>query len=612
MRQDVFAKNNSARGVSDRHQRIAFWACVGGFLINNLLFVMYAFNDGVNGFLLFNNVFYSVVIAGIAWSSYRNRYFSLILSLGIAAIYLHMWGTSFIDAYLGQASNLSFPTLLFAPLFLVLIMGFRLLIANALIQGLAVYVYARLFLADVYGLDPLHTDTSTIALQLALLSTVSVLVLAVVAYSREKTDRRLLKLLGESERLAAQDPLTGLKNRRAFMEAVDEMWQLKAPFAVAFIDLDRFKPVNDEFGHAIGDHVLKLIGERLNETSNVLTVSRFGGDEFAVMLKACDMSDLSASVQAIHNAVTAPIDVEIAHISVGASVGYALAYADAANVSEFLHAADTAMMRSKAEGGGVSKFDVDKDDASMASNAIQELFRQALQSGQIKAALQPIVDSRTKEIVGHELLARWVDSGLKRDPSPLEFIPIAEKLGLLNHLLWVTLDQAIPVARQHDGFLAINVSPSQLSSRFFLDGLRAKLVERGFPMNRLEIEVTEHVAFRNVTENIEVLREARAMGCRIVLDDFGAGYASLSLLGKLPLDKVKLDKSLQDTEDLEGVLGATIRLAVDLGFECCVEGVEDEQAEQRVERHHCHQMQGYRFGRPKIVEHESQTLRLVS
>ena len=224
------------------------------------------------------------------------------------------------------------------------------------------------------------------------------------------------------------------------------------------------------------------------------TVARFGGDEFALLIEEqADAQQLDQLVHALYRSCVSEIDVDVAKVSVGASFGFAKAFEDAVSVSDLLHAADTAMMRCKSSGGGVAKFDADKDDASLASAAVEELFRKALRAGQIVPALQPIIDSRSRQIVGHELLARWPDSGLARTPSPAEFIPIAEKLGLLNDVLWSTLDAALTRIKHQAGFLAINVSPSQLSSGTFLDTLKSRVEAQDFSMDRIELEITEHV-----------------------------------------------------------------------------------------------------------------------
>lgn len=610
---DVFSENNAAHGVSDRRQRIAFWVALIGLAANTILFSLYVVNDSLSAFLFVNYTYYSVVLLLIAWSAFRNWQFEAVLSIGIAAIYFHMWGTTFFDAWSGNASILSFPTLLFIPLCMILISGPRVLVLYAVTQAAFVYLYMKYFGAGVFGFDPSRVDTTNLAILLAVMSAITLLILSIVSFSRGKTDARLLDLVREKERLAAQDPLTGLQNRRAFIGEVDTLWATKTPFSIVFIDLDRFKPINDAFGHAAGDRVLQTIAARLQDTDHTLAVARFGGDEFAVLIPGEDSDrDLHERVKALHRECVAEIDIDITKVSVGASFGYAQAFQDAASASDLLHAADTAMMRSKASGGGVKKFDAALDDASLASAAMEELFRKALRGGQIKPALQPIVDAHSLEVVGHELLARWSDSNLSRTPTPAEFIPIAEKLGLLNDVLWVTLTAALDAMKHERGFLAVNVSPSQLSSSAFVTRLQDCVEQSGFSMHRIELEITEHVAFRNLEDNISVLEAVRALGCKIVLDDFGSGYSSLSLLEDLPLDKVKIDRSLQSAKQKRGVLPATIRLARDLGFECCVEGIETESAAQFAAGKGARQMQGFWFGEPTLVSRKDRHLKIAS
>ena len=609
---DVFAKNNSLKSVDDRAQRIAFWMSLIGLIVNTVLFFLYIWYDDLSSLLIANYLYYTAVIVAIALSSYHNVHFKRTVSFGITAIYLHMWGTAFYDAVIGNGSVLSFPTLLFIPICLVLVSGHRFLLGNSILQGVAVYIYAKYFLAGVYNLDVTSADTTSIAILLALLSSLSLGVLAIVSYARAKTDNRLLRLVRETERLAAEDPLTGLKNRRAFMSYLETCWEKQTCFAVVFIDLDRFKPLNDVYGHAIGDTVLRVIGDRLKDVASAQRAARFGGDEFAVVIDdPAQLDQLGDVIAGLHDAITAEIDVEVARVSVGASFGYALAYEDASSLSELLHAADTAMMRCKGATLNIAKFDRALDDTTLGSDAMEELFRQALKQGDIKAALQPIMSGSNGEVAGYELLARWENSGLPRAPSPAEFIILAEKLGLLNELLWKTLEQALPYCRATSGFLAINVSPSQLSSDRFVDDLSEVLHRFGFPGSRLDIEVTEHVAFRNLEDNVRTLCDLQALGCRIVLDDFGAGYSSLSLLDKLPLNKVKLDKSLQDETGGHEVLNATIRLVQDLGLGCCVEGIETQEAADYVMQRGCDFLQGYHFGRPEIIQ-SGETIRLAS
>ncbi|MEO0452124.1 MAG: GGDEF domain-containing protein [Pseudomonadota bacterium] len=274
---DVFLKNNSARSVSDRAQRIAFLVSIAGAFLNTLLFSMYMINDGLSSLLITNFLFYMIPLSAIALSSYHNWNFQMVLDAGIATVYFYMWGTTFYDAIMGHPSALSYPTLLFMPFLLILVTRHQLLIAYAITQAVLVYAYGAHFMVDAFELDSPDLNPSMIAILLALLSSITLLTLAIVAYSRQKTDNRLLALVQETERMAAQDPLTELKNRRAFMEDLERLRALKTPFAVAFIDLDRFKPLNDEFGHAAGDEVLKSIASRLQVAPYMVSAARLGG-----------------------------------------------------------------------------------------------------------------------------------------------------------------------------------------------------------------------------------------------------------------------------------------------------------------------------------------------
>ncbi|MCR9269959.1 MAG: bifunctional diguanylate cyclase/phosphodiesterase [Hyphomonadaceae bacterium] len=608
-----FLQGTKTRSVEDRGRRIAFWIALVGWAQTNTIYGLYAYHNEFTWLHLVRYLFYTVTLGGIAVSAHKNWNFKLIRALGFGALYFHMWGVAFYDAWQGNGSLMSFPPLLFTPIFLVLILGYRALLFFAAAQAAMVYIYARVYVADIYGFDKSVVNTAELGAIFGLASGVSLIILAIVSYAREKTDKRLLKLIQETERLAAEDPLTGLSNRRSFIQRVNGLWNDRVPFTVAFFDLNKFKPLNDEYGHAIGDAVLKAIGQRLQRNPNVIEAARFGGDEFAAIIEEDLQShDLDERIRCLHAEITAPIEVEFGQVSVGAAMGFARAMIDAKNVSNLLHAADTAMMRCKSSGETIAKFDRAHDQIGLSTNVICEKFRKAIDEGEIKPALQPVVDATTTRVVGYELLARWPDSGLPRDPGPLEFIPIAEKLGLLNQLLWSTMDQALAYLQGSNGFLAINVSPSQLSNSKFLIDLFNIVDAHAFSTSQVELEITEHVAFRNLEENIVVLTKARELGFQIVLDDFGSGYASLSLLERLPLTKIKLDKSLMGNLKEGGVLKAAIDLASTLGFQSCIEGIETEREARFATKQGCDQMQGYWFGHPEIIQLKDPSLRVAS
>jgi diguanylate cyclase (GGDEF)-like protein len=428
---------------------------------------------------------------------------------------------------------------------------------------------------------------------------------------------RLRDLVSETAQLAAEDPLTGLQNRRSFVDLVTAQKNAGRPLTLVFIDLDRFKPLNDQYGHAVGDQVLREIGRRLIEQPYVTGAARLGGDEFAALFEAPEEAEANERLMlALHNCLTAPIHCAALSVSVGASIGWVSAAGEGTSVSEILHCADVAMRRAKVEHTGVVEFDPVFDQAALTSSAIEIAFRDALANGNIRAALQPIVSARSGKIVTLELLARWPESGFPRDPAPQDFIPIAERLGLLNDMLWSTMHQALPALAGTTWSLAINVSPSQLTSRHFLRNLCGVIARHGISENRIELEVTELVALRNVSENCAVLDEARALGFLVALDDFGAGYSSLAVLDRLPLDKIKLDRAfvgeLRDRAITQKIMRATMSLAHELGISCTVEGIECAETAALVASFGCDEMQGNWLGMPELVELRPHPMSLAS
>lgn len=420
-----------------------------------------------------------------------------------------------------------------------------------------------------------------------------------------------------NKKMAGEDPLTGLKNRRSFLTRVDELQAAEKPYCVLFVDLDRFKPINDQYGHSIGDQVLREIGRRLQQASQAYCVARFGGDEFALLLRyKGDLLEIRSAIDTIYESISADIQTDVGALYVGVSIGYAIAQLDGKTPKELLHAADTAMRRAKSERGGVTHYDPSVDAGAQSIAVLENSFRSAIAAGGVKAALQPIVRSSDHLVLGYELLARWPNSGFPKDPSPNEFIPIAEKYGLLNGLLWETLRQALPVIAGTTKRIAINVSPSQLASTRFFPRLESILTQFDISPTQIELEITEQIAVRNIDENAKILAQAKARGFTIALDDFGTGYSSLSMLDALPLDKLKLDRTFLQRSQLNGqsskVLAATIQLARQLGIVCCVEGIEDEQTADLVTRYGCDQLQGYWFGYPKLAQEYDTALRLVS
>lgn len=425
-----------------------------------------------------------------------------------------------------------------------------------------------------------------------------------------ETQNEMAKLAEENARQAREDTLTGLSNRRHFVEKLQELQSRKQAFALAFIDLDRFKPLNDEHGHAVGDEALRTIGVRLMQDDGIDFAARLGGDEFGILLwKTDSLRDLDATLGRVWRHVTGTLKTSIGPVDLGASLGCVAQGELFEDHSKLMHAADVAMIRAKSGGGGVALFDPDLDSGMLEFAEIESAFRAAVRDGRIRAALQPIKCVKSQRIKKYELLARWqrLDGG--KALSPNEFIPLAERLGLLNQILWGTLNQALPVIRGTDLTLAINISPSQLLSAGFFAKLNAELHRHLVPARQIELEITEQVALRNDEENLNHLVRASEAGFSIVLDDFGTGYSSISLLDQLPLSKVKLDhtfvRGAVETEQGQKLMAAIIGLLKKMNLRCCVEGVETEAIETLVASLGSEEVQGYLIGKPTVIEAET-------
>ncbi|MEO0607222.1 MAG: EAL domain-containing protein [Pseudomonadota bacterium] len=406
--------------------------------------------------------------------------------------------------------------------------------------------------------------------------------------------------------LADTDSLTGILNRRAFVREIAKLAQAEREFVCAFVDLDRFKPLNDRYGHATGDRVLVEIANRLQTNAICSLAARLGGDEYAFVTFFDSTQKALPFIEEIHEQITGSISTLAGDVAVGASVGLAAFPEDGETQSKVLHAADKAMMRCKANGGGVLRFDRNQDHFGLDAEGFEISVAKAVRRHHFRPALQPIIDLTTGAVIGHEVLARWPQSGFDIDPSPIQFIPIIERLGMMDHFFISLLQQAASLSAAGEHLLAFNISPSQLSNTRFSNVLLSELRNMQLDGERLELEVTEHVLFRNIDRSREVLTQLRAQGVSLALDDFGTGYSALSLLEELPFSKVKLDKSLLNKGGtqtcLPKVLSASIQMCKELDLISCTEGVEHAFQAELLNAQGCDQAQGYFFGRPVLSD----------
>ena len=612
-----FHTSSAEQGVSDRARLIALCTGALGLFINFFVCGVYILSGEANALVFTEVAIYAVILAAITMCAYRRYRIKQIFTAGLLAIFVVFWGGTFIEGMTQQTAPFDFPLVLFVPLFLVIILHHRVLFATAPIQAACVYFYTCEFAILDIGPNWLPSDQNAYAMMMAAFSGFSFCALGIVAFARERADEKMIEVIAEKDALASTDGLTGLLNRRAFMDELRHLWSVHKTVRIAFIDLDHFKPLNDQYGHSVGDQILSKVADRIRSVPFVTAAARLGGDEFAVVLKEdLGSQTIDDVLSLLHQTIVSDIRWESGVITIGTSIGYAEGKTVRQSLSGLLRSADTAMRRAKGSRSDWAVFNPRIDNAALATSTLEVELKSAIQNGQIKAAIQPIADAKSRKVVAHELLTRWTDSGFERDPSPKDFIPIAEKLGLLNEILWVTLDEALTHLDLREQKLAINVSPAQLLASDFLQTLLSVLSRHDVRPSAITIEITEEVAFRNVERNVAILQEARRLGMTIALDDFGTGYSSLSMLDTLPLDKLKIDQSFVRKSDQsaqsKSILLAAIRLAKQLGLESCVEGIETQKFAARVAVLGADTIQGYWLGRPQLVKDAHQQLQIAS
>jgi diguanylate cyclase (GGDEF)-like protein/PAS domain S-box-containing protein len=414
--------------------------------------------------------------------------------------------------------------------------------------------------------------------------------------------------------LATHDEMTGLANRTLFNEllsnAIARDRRYGRRFAVLFIDLDRFKIINDSLGHEGGDQLLKEMATRLKahvRESDVL--ARFGGDEFALL--AQEVPDRQTAALIARNLLLLalrPVRIAGQQCRVTASIGIAMYPDDAQDVTSLLRNADMAMYRAKEEGKNGFQF------YSPVIGAVSEKrlqfetgLREAVGRDEISLHYQAKVEISTGEIRGVEALMRWSHPEFG-EVSPAQFIPVAEESGLIVPLgLWALRAAcAQTVAWIKQGLpplsMAVNLSPRQFLDPNLVDSIRQVLEETAMPANLLELEITESVMLHDVETAIRKLMAIRNLGVRLAVDDFGTGYSSLSQLKRFPIHALKIDRSFikgipTDKDDM-AITEAILALGKTLGVTIVAEGVETGEQQAFLERHACHEMQGFHFSRP--------------
>jgi diguanylate cyclase (GGDEF)-like protein/PAS domain S-box-containing protein len=434
-----------------------------------------------------------------------------------------------------------------------------------------------------------------------------------VAVVNDITDKKRAEQ--ELRYLANYDTLTGLPNRALLSErlgrAIVRARRQETRVAVLFLDLDRFKDINDSLGHAAGDRLLKAAASRIQTTISASdTVARLGGDEFTVILE--DVESLAAVERMAREILTAfsmPLEVDDRHdVNITPSLGISL-YPDHALVpTDLLKFADTAMYQAKAEGRNTFQIYNETMDAESRRRAqILASLRKAIDKGEFRLVYQPRMSLSDGRITGVEALIRWHSAELG-DISPMTFIPLAEESGLIIPIgEWVLQEacQTLKRWRNHqlmDLSMAVNVSAIQLLRGNLTQTLKRVLEETGIPADRLELEITESMVMENAEQSTIILNEIRTLGISLAIDDFGTGYSSLVYLKRLPINTLKIDKAfvgdLVDDPDDEAITATIITMSHSLGLNVIAEGVENEQQLRYLREQGCDEIQGYWLSPP--------------
>lgn len=416
------------------------------------------------------------------------------------------------------------------------------------------------------------------------------------------------------EQKANYDTLTGLANRSLLHERLHQAILAAASvgsrLAVVFVDVDRFKVINDSLGHPVGDELLRAIAQRLR--ANVResdTVARFGGDEFVLLINGqSDPESVATVLERMLADISQPWRIPQGDFDVSCSIGVALYPDDGDRVDVLLKHADAAMYRAKSRGrNNFQFFTAEVNELVTQRLDLESRLRRALQKQQFLLHYQPRVDMRTRQIVGMEALARWQMPDHPPVP-PARFIPVAEEIGLAQSIgAWVLRTACLQNKRWQDAGLpplviSVNVSARQFRHDSFVQGVKDVLQETGLPARFLEIELTENAVMRDAEQFAATLSEVKSLGVRISLDDFGTGFSSLQHMKHLPVDRLKIDSSfvqnLASPEDAS-MVRAIISLGHHLGLKVVAEGVETAEQMEFLRQHDCDEAQGYYLALPR-------------
>lgn len=418
----------------------------------------------------------------------------------------------------------------------------------------------------------------------------------------------------EAEQLANFDALTGLHNRRSFNKSAETCFNRHSTVGTLFIDIDNFKRINDEHGHDGGDAFLRSVGHTLqSKLGKDAIFARFGGDEFVACIGGVTPDELQFIAQDVLETVAKGTSHRGQTITGHVSIGLNVANSDEP-LSDMLRAADTALYKSKNEGKNTITFFSDElNNEYKRQRKLEKLLTQAVDGTGLELFFQPINQPSSKKILGFEALLRMRDEHGEMI-LPEEFIPMAERLGLINEIGKWVLRQAVSTAKDwpKDIFISVNLSAVQFESGDLPRFIKDLLLEQNFPASQLEVEITESLLIGDDGSTQKQLAAIKALGVSIAMDDFGTGYSSLGYLWKYEFDKLKIDRSFllgydKEPEKLAKVIASVVDLGHGIDMFVTVEGVESEEHAKILKDMGCDQVQGYHFGKPMTIA-DAQTM----
>lgn len=448
---------------------------------------------------------------------------------------------------------------------------------------------------------------------------------AIQTVARDISDRKTLER--QLAYQATHDALTGVVNRSSLIEKLSDAIVYADrhgfPVWVAFVDLDRFKQINDRFGHATGDRLLRAVTDRLmNSLRKDDVLGRYGGDEFVLVLRGGPEDHLTTQViERLMKNVCQPVTIDGHELRVTCSIGIATYPVDGRSAEELMHHADAAMYMAKESGRNLFQFYNSEINAQLQQRAkIEAELMHALDRGELYLVYQPQISLRTGRIEGAEALLRWNSPGLG-ELTPDQFIPLAEQTTLINRIgEWVVREAAQQAAQwERDGLgmlrIGVNLSARQLNGLELLRIVKTALADSGLPPHRLELELTETLMMSDVKLTLDILHELHHMGVQVAVDDFGTGYSSLVYLQRLPLSCLKIDRefvhALANPEDntAEQIVSTLIQLAHSLKLRVIAEGVENKIQLDILRQHGCDEIQGYLHSAPQPASNIPDLLR---